>query len=199
MEIREVTVSFGCTINLGNYENMRSDVQVRAEITQGEIDKGGLNELATTARKELAYSLHDMAEAQLKRISRWSEVEAGEYSEYNERRAADGSDEFRWILKLHPDMAKDLLAEVVGDWMEAQKAELSAEADDGKYPPLNQDEVDELLASETEDFDDDDEDDYDPQYNPEDDDFSDEGDDIREPKPSDDEPAVEAPKGDIPF
>lgn len=188
MEIKEVTISFGCTINLGNYENMRQDVHVRAEITQEEIDDGGLDELATMARKELAYSLHDIAEAALRRCKRWDEPDEDGYSRFNEERAERESNEFRWILKLHPDMAKDLLAEVVGDFFEAKRVEEVLMASPLVGDPERGDDDEE--ASDMDDFDDDDLEDED------DEDFD--GEDIRTLQPSDGDLPESADKISVP-
>lgn len=126
MEIKQVMVHIEATINLGNYENYKPAITVAAEMTQEEIDDGGILELADMGRKELAAALWDVAEAQLTQY-RWDEL--SEESDYNQRRALDRCAEFRWMAKLNPSAAEQLLTEVVGEYCEKKRAEEAAEAE----------------------------------------------------------------------
>lgn len=116
--IKEVTVEFGATINLGNYENMRLGVQIKADMSEGDIDSGDLNALLEDARKELAFGLWDMADVKLRAVEKW---EHEDESERNQGRAINFSNEYRWMVKLHPEMAADMLANVVSDYWEAKR------------------------------------------------------------------------------
>jgi hypothetical protein len=124
MEIRNVKIKVGATINLGNYEYYRADVELEAVLSQAEVDEGGLVDLMDTAQKELAVSLTGSAQATLKSIYQWDEP--SENSDVNQKRAIHESDEYRWMVKLHPELAKDLLAEVVNEYFETKKAEAEA-------------------------------------------------------------------------
>lgn len=116
--IKEVTVEFGATINLGNYENMRLGVQIKADMDAGDIDSGDLNALLEDARKELAFGLWDMADVKLRAVPQW---EHEDESERNQGRAINFSNEYRWMVKLHPEMAAEMLANVVADYWEAKR------------------------------------------------------------------------------
>lgn len=115
IHVKEVVVDFGVTVNLGNYENMRLGVQIKADMSADDVDNGALNVLLEDARKEVAFGLFDLAEVKLRAVGRW-ELE----DDRNERIAISSSTEFRWLMKLHPEMAADLLANIVNDYWEAK-------------------------------------------------------------------------------
>lgn len=125
MEIKEVVVHIEATINLGNYENYKPAITVTAAMTQEEIDDGGILELADMGRKELAYALWDVAEADLSGYP-WAEPDTE--SNANKRRAENNSAYYRWMANLHPEAALELLAELVNDYWEKKWAEVAAEA-----------------------------------------------------------------------
>lgn len=108
--INEVTVSFGATVNLGNYENMRIDVQIKADMTHDDLDNGRVNDLLETARQEVAFGLFELAETKLRAV-KWRED--AQIDDHMERALTIA--EFRWMNKLHADMAADLLANVLAD------------------------------------------------------------------------------------
>jgi|CXWL01.1.fsa_nt_gi hypothetical protein len=137
--IKRVVIRMGATIAMGQFENLRPEIKIEAEFTQDEIDSGDLVQLLKQTREDLALSFWEPAEEALKEIDIHESDEAHQW-----RDAVNGSDFFRWIARLHLDAAKSLLADVVAELKE-----------DELY--LTQDEVDELLANETDDFDGDDE------------------------------------------
>ena len=108
MGIKEVKVSIGITVNLGDDESIRLDVSLTADMTEQEWRRLGLLELADTARKELAYQLWDMAEAKL---STYGLADMAE--DEREAYAREHCPEFRHMLMLHPDAARELLGAVV--------------------------------------------------------------------------------------
>ena len=126
MEIKQVVVHIEATINLGNYENFKPAITVTAEMTQEEIDDGGILELANMGRKELAYALWDMAEADLNGYP-WAEPDAADKA--NKRRAENNSAYYRWMVQLNPEAAEGLLTELVGNYWEKKRAEEAAAQD----------------------------------------------------------------------
>lgn len=114
MKITKISFSLGCTIDLGSHENIRPEITVEAEIGQYKSAEGEMDSLQQLVKRELALSLWDRAEADLKhyRLLHLDEDE-------RLRRARFNSPEFRWIQDLNPKVAADLLAGIV----EAQRVE----------------------------------------------------------------------------
>lgn len=52
MRIKEVSVSYGRTKNLGNYESLRIDVQLTAEIEPGEPSQELIEDLQAMVKKK---------------------------------------------------------------------------------------------------------------------------------------------------
>lgn len=114
MNIKEVAVKFGVTIQHVKFEPVNVQVEIKADINEAEIEAGGLNDLLVQAKQEVAYGLFEFAETRL-RAAKWRETDTTE--EYMEQ-ARRISPEFRWMHDLHPDMAADLLANVLVDYFE---------------------------------------------------------------------------------
>lgn len=120
MKITKISFSLGCTVNLGNYENLRPEITVEAEIGQYKSVEGEMDSLQQLAKRELALSLWDRAEADLRPRTRLLEIDEGDRIGW----AVGYSAEFRWIHDLNPKVAADLLAGI----MEEQRAEAELEA-----------------------------------------------------------------------
>jgi len=54
MDVKEITVSYGKTKNLGNYENMRVDAEMTVAIQDGE----DVNEVFDKAQQEVKRQVH---------------------------------------------------------------------------------------------------------------------------------------------
>lgn len=120
MEIHEVKVRLGATIEMGEDENLRPEIEITAGVTDFELKTGKLVELLENAQKDLAVSLLDIATQDLKTM-RVHEIDEAE----RWATARDYSRAFDWIAKLHRTAALDLLTEVVGDLKQADKAKAS--------------------------------------------------------------------------
>ena len=133
MEIKQVTIGLGTTVNIGNYESTRVDVSITAEMTQGEYDADGMDTLDKLVREELAYRLWDYAEVELSAadVFHWKE-------ERRTNMASRRSPYFAHMLKFAPHIATGLLTSLVEDAEEKKRAEEAAKAEaarpaDGQY------------------------------------------------------------------
>ena len=118
MDIQQVTISLGTTVNIGNFESARVDVSITADMTQDEYDADGVADLEKLVREELAYRLWDHAEADLsaQNVAAWD-------AEKREAIATRRSPFFAHMLKFAPHIAEGLLTSLVEDAEEKQKAE----------------------------------------------------------------------------
>lgn len=53
MRVTQVTVSYGATVNLGNYESLRADVSLTVDVQSGEDEVDAANVAMDTARRLL--------------------------------------------------------------------------------------------------------------------------------------------------
>ncbi|MBT8490944.1 MAG: hypothetical protein KJN62_07840 [Deltaproteobacteria bacterium] len=64
-QIIEVAVSYGKTINMGNYESSRIDIELRAKVLEGEDS----NEVVEDLRSMAKLKVNQAAQAELKKLS----------------------------------------------------------------------------------------------------------------------------------
>lgn len=141
MGVKTVRIRMGATVAMGSYENLRPEIEIEAEMSQGEFLDNGIELLLKQALEDLALSMWEPAEAQLKQMNICKDNPEDRFDS-----AVRGSDFFRWMALLHRDAAESLLADVV-DEIENPHGD--------EDEPLTQEEIDELLESETEpEFDD---------------------------------------------
>lgn len=67
MKIKEIELNYGVTRNLGNFESLRIDIAVRAEIE--EADQASLEQVVEGIRRGAANLAHEHADAEVKRIT----------------------------------------------------------------------------------------------------------------------------------
>lgn len=60
MKLKEITVSIGGTINLGNFENLRIDLSATATVPDGADVSGATEVLTTLVREALVEQLADV-------------------------------------------------------------------------------------------------------------------------------------------
>lgn len=128
MDIKQVTVALGTTVNIGNYESTRVDVSITADMTQEEYDADGMDTLDKLVREEVAYRLWDYAEKDLAgtNVAAWK-------ADQRESRASRWSPYFAHMLKFAPHIATGLLTSLIEDAEEKKataEAAAKAEAED---------------------------------------------------------------------
>lgn len=128
MEIKEVTVALGTTVNIGNYESTRVDVSICADMTQEEYDADGMDTLDKLVREEVVYRLWDYAEKDLTaaNVAAWN-------ADHLESRASRWSPYFAHMLKFAPHIATGLLTSLIEDAEEKKRAEAVVKAEANKH------------------------------------------------------------------
>lgn len=111
--IRRITVSSGATINMGNYQNLRRDVTIEAELEKGENKDDAFADLQLEADMQLAFSVTPLVEADLRPEAAYI-AKAGD-SAAQVRRAGYESPLFRWLNSFMPELAAEVLTEVLKD------------------------------------------------------------------------------------
>ena len=137
MEIKNVKLRVKATISMGQYEKLEPEIEIDVELSAFKLKTGKLVEVMESAREDMALSLWDMAEQDLKAMVIWEKDE--------ERRlsiARDYSPAFDWMVKLHRSAALDVLAEVVED------ATHPIESDEAVLEKLSCAEVEEAVEAE---------------------------------------------------
>lgn len=119
MKITKIEYTLGITVNLGNYENLRPEITIKAEADELQPLETQHDIIQTQAKTELALSLWDQATQDLEDV-RFLAVDEDRHMS----RARTNSSAFRWICKLNPDVATDLLNGIVED----QRIEAEREA-----------------------------------------------------------------------
>lgn len=125
MKITKISYSLACTINLGNYENMRPEITIEAEADLFQSLESQFDQIEDTAKRELALSLWNRAQHEIADLPFLIIDE-----ERRLKRARNNSTAFRWMSNLSPAVAADLLADVVqGQQLELarQEAQVAAE------------------------------------------------------------------------
>lgn len=110
-KIKRITVSSGATINVGNYENLRRDVTLEAELAESEDIDNAFAEMQFEADMQLAASVASLAEEQIRKVS--ASIVSARDDESRSRRATYESPLFRWLNDFMPDMAADVLREAL--------------------------------------------------------------------------------------
>lgn len=108
MNVTKVTVSYECTINLENYENLKPSVTVEAALVEGEDMMFATQQLYEQAQEALGMALYDMTKTALENANLTALPEGK-----RKNTAASRVATFRWMQSLVPDEADDLLDEVL--------------------------------------------------------------------------------------
>lgn len=119
MKVIEISYTLGFTLNLGNYENLRPEITIKADADELQSIGSQFAAIQSQAKTELALSLWERATTELEYVP-FLKVDEDRWAS----RARSNSSAFRWIDDLCPSVAADLLNGIVED----QRIEAEREA-----------------------------------------------------------------------
>lgn len=124
MKVTKFAVTYGMTVNVGNYENIRRDITIEGYLEDGDEESEVVRDMQNDARFYLAMSLMPDARARIN-ASRWRNLD----SEERVRERLRNDEVFTHIEALDTDAADVLVLEF---WEEYQQLEAERQAEAAK-------------------------------------------------------------------